>query len=254
MFKITEKQYEYLLKYYIKKKSNFNFIDKLKLKYAIIRLKNSPIQYVVKNVDFYGYIYKVNKNTLIPRFETEQLVEETLKIIKNKFKENIKTLDVGTGSGCIGLTIKRLLPKSEVTLTDISRKALKIAKKNAKNLDVTIIKTNLYDKLIKTNKKFNVIISNPPYISSKENIDDLVKKYEPKKALYASEDGLYYYKRILKNINKILEKDYIIAFEIGYKQAKKIKKIAEKYIRNCEVLIKKDLQQRDRMLFIYPRT
>ncbi len=254
MFKITREQYEYLLKYYIKKKNNFNLIDKLKLKYAIIKLKNTPIQYIVKNVDFYGFIYKINKNTLIPRFETEQLVEETLKLIKNKFKKNVKVLDIGTGSGCIGLTIKKLLPESEITLTDISSKALKIAKQNAKNLDVRIIKTNLYDKLIKENKKFNVIISNPPYISSNEKIENIVKNNEPKKALYASEDGLYYYKRILKNINKILEKDYIIAFEIGYKQTNKIKQIAKKYIKNCEVLIKKDLQQRDRMLFIYPRT
>lgn len=252
MFKIEKKQYEYLLKYYIKKEK-LNFFDKIKLYFASSKLQRDyPIQYITKNIDFYGYTYKINKNTLIPRFETEQLVEETLKLINKKIKGRKKILDIGTGSGCIGLTIKRLLPESEVTMTDISKKTLKIAKANAKNMNVRIIKTNLYDKLIKENKKYNIIISNPPYISENDQIDDMVKKYEPKKALYAKREGLYYYEEILKNIHKILEKEYLIAFEIGYKQAEKIKKIVNKYIKNCKIEVKKDLQKRDRMLFIYP--
>lgn len=254
MYNIERDKYNYLLKYYIKKNSNLNLIEKLKIRYAIIKLKKTPIQYVVKNVDFYGYNYKINKNTLIPRFETEQLVEETTKLIKNRFEGKIDILDIGTGCGCIGLTLKRLIPESNVILTDISGKALKIAKKNAKGMDVRIIKTNLYKKLIEEKKKIDVIISNPPYISETDSIEDIVKNNEPKIALFAEEDGLYYYERILKDINKIVKKDYLIAFEIGHKQAKKISLIAKKYIKDCKILIKKDLQKRNRMMFIYHET
>jgi release factor glutamine methyltransferase len=215
---------------------------------AIKRLKNEPIQYIVGNVNFYGYTYKVTKDTLIPRFETEELVENTIKYIKDKFNNPINLLDIGTGTGCIGITIKRKLPSINVTITDISKKALKIAEYNSKDIDIEIIQGNLLKPVL--NRKFDVIISNPPYISPNEEIDNIVKK-EPKKALYAKNNGLFYYEEILKNISKVLNKEFIIAFEIGETQKESIIEIINKYLKNVKIVTKKDLHEKDRMIFIF---
>ena len=111
----------------------------IKFKIALNKSKKIPLQYIIGNVNFYGYTYKVTKNVLIPRFETEELVENTIKIINQHFDKCINVIDIGTGSGCIGLTLKKELPNISVTLTDISKKALKVAKENAKGMDVTFI-------------------------------------------------------------------------------------------------------------------
>lgn len=220
-----------------------------KLKRAIERLKKEPIQYIIGNVNFYGYIYKVTKNTLIPRFETEQLVDETIKHIKTTFKKPINVLDIGCGTGCIGITLKKELPHINVTLTDISKKALKIARENSKGLDIEILHGDML-KPIK-NRKYDVIISNPPYISHDEEIMEIVKSNEPKKALYAKNNGLYYYEEILKNVSNIINKEFIIAFEIGSTQKDKIIDIAKKNLKNIKIITKKDLSERDRMIFIF---
>lgn len=245
--------FNYLIKY--KKLLNKEQLDnkqkisKLKIN-KILRLvkksKTIPVQYLVGNVNFYGYTYKVNKNVLIPRFETEELVENTIKIIKQKFNKKISILDIGTGTGCIGITLKKELD-AQVTLSDISKKALKVAKYNKQNLDIKIINSNLLKKI---NEKYDVIISNPPYISYDENIMKLVKDNEPHIALYATNNGLYYYEEILKTCKKNLKEDFLIAFEIGEKQKESITKLAYKYLENIEVICKKDMQDKDRMIFI----
>ena len=245
--------FNYLIKY--KKLLNKEQLDdkqkisKLKIN-KILRLvkksKTIPVQYLVGNVNFYGYTYKVNKNVLIPRFETEELVENTIKIIKQKFNKKISILDIGTGTGCIGITLKKELD-AQVTLSDISKKALKVAKYNKQNLDIKIINSNLLEKI---NEKYDVIISNPPYISYDENIMKLVKDNEPHIALYATNNGLYYYEEILKTCKKNLKEDFLIAFEIGEKQKESITKLAYKYLENIEVICKKDMQDKDRMIFI----
>ena len=244
----------YLLKYYIKlnedeinNKKNISMLNLLKFKYAMKKSKKIPLQYIVGNVDFYGYTYKVNKNVLIPRFETEELVENAINIIKEKFNKPVSIIDVGTGSGCIGITLKQIIKDSKVTLTDISSKALKVAKFNKKNLDIKIIKTDMLNNI---KDKYDVLISNPPYISYNEKIDDIVKNNEPPIALYAKDDGLYYYEEILKNCKKILNKEYLIAFEIGYTQKESITKLINKYLTNVNIITKKDLQGKDRMIFI----
>ena len=124
---------------------------------------------------------------------------------------------------------------------------LKIAKQNSKYEDITIIKNNM---LYNINEKYDVIISNPPYISYDEEIMDLVKNNEPHIALYADNDGLYYYEQILKTCRKNLKKDFIIAFEIGYNQKKEIIKLVNKYLNNIEIITKKDYSKKDRMIFI----
>lgn len=228
---------EYLKKYY---KGDINE--------AIKRLEaGEPVQYIVGSVNFYGYDLDVNKNVLIPRFETEELVDNTIKFIKSKF-DKVDILDIGTGSGAIAISLKKET-NSNVTATDISTDALEVAKLNAKknNCVINFVNTNIYDGI---KDKFDVVISNPPYIREDEEIEDIVRNNEPNIALYAKDNGLYFYENILKRINTILKEKYLIAFEIGEKQFNDIKLIKEKYLPQANIELKKDMQGRDRMVFI----
>ena len=211
--------------------------------------KGLPVQYIVGSTNFYGYEIKVNENVLIPRFETEELVEKTIGYIKKLFNGKIQIVDLGTGSGCISIALKKEIDAS-ITAVDISKKALEVAKENALKNDASIefLQGNMLEPL---NKRYDVIISNPPYIGDTEEIMDIVKNNEPKEALYAPNDGLYFYEIILKDAHKYLKDKFLIAFEIGYKQADKIKKIVLKYFDNSKIIVEKDLQGRDRFIFIY---
>ena len=213
-----------------------------------LRLDNMPIQYITKSVNFYGLELYVDNNVLIPRFETEELVDNTIKILRNKFN-NPKVLDLCCGSGAIGLAIKSRIPEADITISDISREALNVAEKNKNELglDVDIIESDLFKNI---NQKFDCIVSNPPYIKTNEEIEDIVKDNEPNIALYAGEDGLYYYNEILKNVKKYLNDNFLIAFEIGETQKEDIIELANKYLDNIEIETKKDLSNRDRMIFI----
>lgn len=216
---------------------------------AIKKLEQGiPVQYIVGNVDFYGYTFKVNPNVLIPRFETEELVSRTIKYIKKYFNKP-DIVDIGCGSGCISVTLSKEL-NVQVDATDISSEALEIAKENSKmnNANVQFFQGNMLEPL---QKKYDVIISNPPYIAYDEEIEEIVKNNEPHIALYAPNDGLFYYEEILKNSNKYLNKRSMIAFEIGYTQGKKIKSLTYKYLPNSKVVIEKDLSSRDRFVFIF---
>lgn len=211
-------------------------------------LTGYPIQYLIGYVNFYGYKIKVNENVLIPRFETELLVEKTIKYINNIFNKRVNILDIGTGSGCISIALYKEI-NSNVTSCDISDKALELASLNAKsnNCDINFIKSNLFNKI---NDKYDVIISNPPYIAEEEKVMEIVDKYEPHEALYAKDNGLYYYKEILKNANKYLNNKFIIAFEIGWRQGELIKSIAKMYFKDSKIVIEKDYTDRDRYVFI----
>ena len=215
------------------------------------KLKKEPIQYILKKAYFYNNEFYVNKHVLIPRPETEVLVEKTNNLINKHFKnKKIDILDIGTGSGVIAITLKQLNTNTNITATDISNKALKVARRNSinKRTRIKFIKTNLYKGL---SEKYDVIISNPPYIDEKSTtIEEKVKKTEPKIALFAKEEGLFYYREILKNIDKILRKRYIIAFEIGENQGKKIAEIAREYLPNSKIVIEKDYNGFDRYIFI----
>lgn len=221
-----------------------------KLEDGIKRLNNGElVQYIVGNVDFYGYKINVNKNVLIPRFETEELVFKTINLIKKNLNENIKVLDIGTGSGCISISLKKEIPGLDITAVDISEDALVVAKNNAleNNCEINFIKSDLFNNI---DDKYDLIISNPPYISYDEQIMDIVKKNEPHLALYAKNNGLYFYEEIIKNSSNYLNDKNIIAFEIGYLQANEIKKMAHKYYPNSNIIIEKDMQEKDRFVFI----
>lgn len=211
---------------------------------------NKPLQYVIGKVNFYGSEFIVNEKVLIPRFETEELVENTIKKINEIFNnKNIKILDIGCGSGVIGLTLKKFFPESEVTLVDISKEALEVAKENAKNLnlEVDFIESDVFQNVYDI---YDVIISNPPYIMDDEEIEDIVRDNEPHIALYAGKDGLDCYKKIMQDIKMHLNNKYLISFEIGRYQAPSIISMANYFLSKPTIEVKKDLQERDRMVFI----
>ena len=233
------KNIEYLKKY----------LDESGLEDGIKRLVNGePVQYIIGNVEFYGYKFNVNNNVLIPRFETEELVERTIKYIKKYLNKKLDIVDLGTGSGCIAITLKKEL-NCEVDAVDISIDALNVARDNAKenNISINFI---LGDMLNNLDKKYDIIISNPPYIRYDEEIMDIVKNNEPNIALYAEDNGLYFYKDIIKNAKKNLKRKSIIAFEIGMEQGNDIKEYAHMYFPKSKILIEKDYNDRDRFIFI----
>lgn len=212
--------------------------------------KGTPVQYIVGNVNFYGYDFKVNKNTLIPRFETELLVEKTYNYIKKYFDtNNIRILDIGTGTGCIAITLNKLL-NCDVHASDISKEALEVAKENNRinNANVNFIVSDIFENI---NCKYDVIISNPPYISYDEEIMDIVKNNEPHLALYAPDNGLYFYDKIIKESSKYLKDKFIMAFEIGYKQSTDIVHIIKKYYKDINISVEKDYSEKIRFIFIW---
>ena len=222
-----------------------------KYKEELLALKNGkPLQYVIGNVNFYGIKYYINENVLIPRFETEELVENTINYIKKYFNYPIDIVDLGCGSGVIGLTLEKKISTKSVDLIDISPKALTVTKKNIINLNsrANILENNFLENI---NKKYDVIISNPPYIKTDEQIENIVKENEPHIALYGGIEGLDCYKEILKNINNNLKEKALIAFEIGSSQAQDLIKLINIYLTNVKIIVKKDLSGRDRMLFIF---
>ena len=212
-------------------------------------LKKYPIQYLIGYVNFYGYKIYVNENVLIPRQETEFLVEKTIKYYKQLFNDNnVKVLDIGIGSGAISIALSKEINAS-VTGVDISKEALVVAKKNIEenNCDIKLINSDIFKNV---KGKYDIIISNPPYIDVDEQIDDSVKLYEPHIALYGKDNGLYFYKEILKESKNYLNDKSILAFEIGCNQANMIKEIAMNYYEEDKIIIHKDLSGRDRYLFI----
>ena len=260
-FKLDDKVIAYMFKYYLEldenDKINNLLIDEKKLVSYLVKLgdlkKGVPIQYVVGNIDFYGYNFNVKPGVLIPRFETEELVYYTKKYINKYFEEDVSLIDVGTGSGAIGITLKKEMPNLTVSLSDISAKALDIAAINAKKLktDVKIYKSNMLEVIIDKGLRYDVLISNPPYLIPNGEIMDIVRDNEPSLALYGGEDGLKYYEILLKDAKKILKKKGLVAFEIGSSQGKSIIEISGKYFPNSPYEIKKDLEGRDRMFFLF---
>ena len=175
-------------------------------------------------------------------------MEKTINYAK-ELTEPLDILDIGTGSGAIAITLAKHL-SCHVLATDISKEALETAKSNSKRNNVQI-EFKQSDILKNVQGKFDIIISNPPYIAKDEVIDDLVKDNEPHLALYAEEDGLYFYRNILENVKPFLKEKSLIAFEIGMTQSNAITKIAQNYLPHAKVSTEKDLTGKDRYIFIF---
>ena len=241
-----QKELTYLEKY-LKETGNNQEIDYDKV---LCELKaGKPIQYIIGNVNFYGNTIAVNESVLIPRFETELLVEKTITKIKKYFpNQKVSIIDLGTGSGCIAISLKKNLDAT-VDALDISKDALELAKINAQknNTEINFIND---DMATYQEKKYDIIISNPPYIRFDEPIMDIVKNNEPQVALYAKEDGLYYYRKILENITNITNDKFLICFEIGLNQSTTIVDIAKKHLDNVFITVEKDYSDKERFIFI----
>ena len=229
-------------------------IEKVKeYKKMIESIKNNyPIQYLIGDVNFLGNKIKVNENVLIPRFETEDLVNRSISYIKEYFeKEDLDIIDLGTGSGCIAISLKKEFSNSVVDALDISEDALDLAKSNAidNNVDINF---SLKDMCGDLNKKYDVIISNPPYIEEGSNeVEDIVLKNEPHLALFASNNGLYFYEEILKRTNINLKDKGMIIFEIGYNQGESLRQLCNKYLPNAKFVLEQDMSGKNRFVFIY---
>lgn len=213
------------------------------------RTLNKPIQYALLNACFYGYDYYVNEKVLIPRFETEELVYHSIKYI-NKYFNNPKVLDLCAGSGCIGITLKQECPNISIDFVDISEDALSVLKINKERFNVlgNVIISDLFQNI---NEKYDIIVSNPPYIAYTDEVDDIVKNNEPSIALYAKNNGLEMYERIFKDCEKYLNNKYMIAVEIGSKQKDSVIEIINKYLNDVKIIPIKDASDRDRMIFVF---
>lgn len=212
-----------------------------KIKRLVVkRASHYPLQYIIKNVEFYGNRISVNKNVLIPRNETEQLCEMVAGVSNGK-----KVLDLCTGSGCIGLGIKAN-SSADVTLADVSKKALSVARKNAKQngLNVKIVKSDLFSNI---KEKFDIIVSNPPYIKTSvlKTLQPEVQ-FEPMLALDGMEDGYYFYKKIIEEAPKFLNKFGEIYFEVGIGQAKTVAKLLSKHFECIRIV--KDYYNKERIV------
>ena len=219
------------------------------------RLKNEPLQYILGKTNFYGYEIKVNKDVLIPRQETELLVERLIEDIKSKKTDDLKIIEIGTGSGCIAIALSKELEKInikyQITSIDISNEAINLAKENAiiNNADIDF----RIDDFLKINEfkyDYDLLVMNPPYIREKDikALMDEVKDYEPINSLTDRNDGLTFYRKAF-NLYKIMKHKFSIYVEIGFDQKIELSKLLAEYdITNFRFL--KDYNEKDRILII----
>ena len=214
-----------------------------------------PIQYIKGMETFFGRDFKVNEDVLIPRYETEELVENILYRIDDYFPgyKNITLCDVGTGSGAIAISLALEEPKLKVYATDISDLALTVARENADNLKASVefLAGDMLQPLIEKNLKVDIFVSNPPYIPQEQEIEAVVKDNEPHVALFGGNDGLYFYRKIFEGVKALLNERALLAFEMGFDQRELMEEAVHKYFPNDPYEIIKDINGKDRMLFIY---
>ena len=217
--------------------------------------QGKPIQYIKGVENFFGRDFKVNEDVLIPRYETEELVENILYRIDDYFAEyqSITLCDVGTGSGAIATSLALEEPRLKVFATDISLKAVTVAKDNAKNLGANIefMVGDMLEPLLENEINVDIFVSNPPYIPQEQEIEAMVKDNEPHVALFGGNDGLYFYRKIFQGVEPLLQERALLAFEMGFDQRELMEAALQEYFPNDPHEIIKDINGKDRMLFIY---
>lgn len=213
-----------------------------------------PVQHLIGFEYFFGYPFIVNEDVLIPRYETEELAQNILLYYDEFFDgENITAVDIGTGSGCLAIAIDLEEPHIAMFATDISDKALRVASQNNELLkaNVTFLQGDMLQPIME--QKFDLLISNPPYIPNEEYVEALVKDHEPHVALFGGLDGLDFYRQILKDADNILQPKFMMAFEHAFDKAIELKKLILSYFPNATVIQKKDMQGKDRMTFVFQK-
>ena len=253
---VSKRDIEYLIKetfsltnvdFILKQDKSFDdalFVDRLEeLK------KGKPVEYILGYASFCLLKFKVDENTLIPRSETEDLVYRTIEFVKKMGLRKPRILDIGSGSGCISITLNKMLIDSIVESVDISSKALEVAKEN-NVLNNTNVEFYLSDCFEKVNGTFDVIISNPPYIDRNSYVQESVLKYEPHTALFADDNGLAIYKRIIEKLLSYINRPSIVAFEISPDLVDRLEMLIKEHLGECEYSFEKDLNGFDRFLFI----
>lgn len=210
------------------------------------RINHIPLQHIIGETEFMGLTFKVNENVLIPRFDTEILVDEVVKYVGDSF---LNVLDMCTGSGCIAITISDMCDNATVVAADISKDALDIARENntLNQTDVTFVESDLFENI---EGKFDVIVSNPPYIRTEEieNLEEEVKMHDPHLALDGGESGLDFYQAITKQAKDYLNENGLIFFEIGFDQAEEVSNILKENGYK-DIVVKKDLAMNDRVIY-----
>lgn len=218
-------------------------------------VSGEPLQHILGYQWFYGHRFIVNEDVLIPREETEELVANILVGYDEHFSmnENVVLCDIGTGSGAIAISLKKEEPKLNVVATDISLEALATAKQNAINnqAEVCFCGGDMLEPLIERQIKVDILVSNPPYIPQEEKLESSVKDFEPHVALFGGSDGLKFYRIIFERSKLILKEKSMLAFEIGYDQREALMSEAAKYFPDAKIEVLKDMNGKDRMLFIY---
>ena len=237
------------LKYSMSREIKEEDKDKIREMLVLRAKKRKPLQYILGEWEFYGLPFKVSEGVLIPRADTEILVEQCIQLMREVEEPNI--LDIGSGTGAISIAIANELKSSSVTGIDINEKAIELANKNKtlnKIKNINFVKSNLFENLDK-DFKYDLIVSNPPYISKNEyeTLMPEVKYYEPQNALTDLGDGLYFYREISKLAGEYLKDTGYLAYEIGYNQAKDVTKILQN--NNFDILsVIKDYGGNDRVV------
>ncbi|WP_433751356.1 peptide chain release factor N(5)-glutamine methyltransferase [Falsibacillus pallidus] len=218
-------------------------------------ISGTPVQHLIGYEEFYGRKFHVNEHVLIPRPETEELVYEALKRVKRYFTgtAGLKLVDIGTGSSAIASTMKLEMPELDVSASDISEEALKMAKENAARLEaeVAFYQGDLLQPFIEAGRTFDIVLSNPPYIPNheKEELSDVVRDHEPHTALFGGEDGLDLYRRFAEELPAVVGDRAIIGFEFGAGQGESVKEIMKKTFPKASVEVVYDINGKDRMVF-----
>jgi len=212
-----------------------------------------PVQYITGVEEFFGRTFQVDESVLIPRPETEELIVGAIDRMKRLFGDHVelKIADIGTGSGAIAVTMKKEWPTAEVVATDISQAALQTAQRNAQDLNASIEFRlgDLTDPL--ENEKWDVILSNPPYIAYDEakDMSEVVLEHEPHSALFAEENGLILYRKLAEKLPKLVKKQALIGVEIGYTQGEAVAQFFKSSFPNSKIEIVKDINQKNRFVF-----
>lgn len=244
----------YLLEYVIKQNRSYFLLhqqEELKVEqeslykeFLEMRGNHIPLQHITKEQEFMGLIFKVNENVLIPRQDTEVLVEQVM----TRLKDNMSVLDMCTGSGCIIISLKNAKSDIIAHAVDVSSKALEVARENARlnEMEVNFIQSNLFENV---DGKYDIIVSNPPYIPTKviEELTDEVKLHDPMLALDGKEDGLFFYREIIRESLSFLNLNGLLCFEIGHDQGTAVSELM-KQAGFDNIAVIKDLAGLDRVV------